>query len=79
MAAQKANEVLHIGSALGQWRILAQHQRHRLRRGHHVIARRRRHLSDGRSPPALSHGLVAVSVRVQRKAHDATPVRIKPK
>lgn len=38
MTAQKSNEVLHIGSALGQRRIRTQHERYRLRRGHQVIA-----------------------------------------
>lgn len=49
VAAQKAYEVFHIGRALGQWRILAQHQRDRFRRGRQVITLRRLRLGDGRS------------------------------
>lgn len=79
MTAQKTNEVLHIGSAHGQRRILAQYERHSLRRGHHVIALRRRHHGDGLSPPMSAYELAVASARVQRKAHDTTPVRIKPK
>ncbi|QDN91301.1 hypothetical protein FNV62_40795 [Streptomyces sp. RLB3-17] len=77
MTAQTANEVLHIRSALGQRRIIAQHERHRLRRGHHVITLRRPLHGDGPSPSAPA--LDVSSARDQRKTHDTTPVRIKPK
>lgn len=79
VAAQEANEILHVGSALRQWRIFAQYQRHRLQRGHHVITLPRRRVSDVRLPRWGTHELAAFWVRVQRKAHATTPVRIKPK
>lgn len=79
MTSQKANEVLNIGSVLGQRRILVQHERYRLRRGNHVIALWRRHHGDGLSLLAPAHELAVASARVQRKVHVTTPVRIKPK
>lgn len=74
---QTPREIFHVSSGLRQRRFLVQHESHRLRRGHRLIAPPDRLVSDANLPA----GRGALTVRLswsQRKAHDATPVRFKP-
>lgn len=76
VTAQTPREVLHVGGGLRQRRVLVQHERHRLRRGHCLIALRPR--LDDDSIPLVGANATGVPAGSQREAHDTTPVRIQP-
>lgn len=68
--SQPQDEVLHIGGGLGHRGVLAQHERHRLRRGHRLVTPGTRITES----PALTTALAERPARGQRETHDTTPM-----
>lgn len=78
VTAQAPREFLHVAGALRQWRVLVEHERHRLCRGHRLISL---HVSQPHgevTPLALVIAVTGFPMQDQREAHDTTPVWIKP-
>lgn len=73
VTAQAPREFLHVVGALRQRRLLAQHERHRLRRGYRLISLHtgRRHGAVG--PPAAAIAETGFPIQDQREMHDTTP------